>query len=290
MKNNKKVSVVIPNYNGQHLLKKNLPMVLKSLRDQDELVIVDDHSTDKSVEWVVKKFDLHNQKINLGSRKIKAKVGSYFSVKKKIRVVLVVNQKNIRFAKAVNKGVIISKNNLIFLLNNDVSPEADTINQLVKDFDKDVFAVGCLEIEKNMGGIKAGKNTLEFKRGMFIHSRADDFLAGPTAWASGGSAMFDKKKWLQLDGLDSLFYPAYWEDIDLSFRAKKKGWLVLFEPKAKVDHNHETTNNLVFGQKQIDQMSWQNAKKFVLKHANWWQRLLFYLWRPYWWIKVERKF
>ena len=60
---------------------------------------------------------------------------------------------------------------------------------------------------------------------------------------------------------------------------------MLFEEKAVVEHAHETTNDSVFGQGQIDAMSWRNAHKFVWKNGNWWQKLQNVLWRPYWWLK-----
>lgn len=94
--------------------------------------------------------------------------------------------------------------------------------------------------------------------------------------------------WLELAGFDQRFYPAYWEDIDLSFQARKRGWLILFEPQATVEHNHETTNNSVFGQDKIRQMSWSNAIKFTVKNADFLQLVQFYLWRPYWWYQAQK--
>lgn len=46
------VSVVIPNYNGKHLLAKHLPAVLEAMRAGDELIVIDDNSTDESWEWL----------------------------------------------------------------------------------------------------------------------------------------------------------------------------------------------------------------------------------------------
>ncbi|HEX7017960.1 MAG TPA: glycosyltransferase [Patescibacteria group bacterium] len=261
-----KVSAVIPTYNGLHLLQKNLPAVVASLRTGDELVIVDDASSDGTVSWLKEEF----------------------KPQKRITVTILSNPKNLRFAGAVNRGVAAARGEFIFLLNNDVRPQADVLAHLLPAFENEnVFAVGCMEIEKQADGsvIKGGKNKLWFQRGMFIHSRADNFTSGATAWVSGGSGLFDRQKWLALGGFDSLFYPAYWEDIDLSIRARHKGWQVLFEEMAVVEHVHETTNETVFGQKKIDAMSWKNARKFVWKNGNWWQRVQYLLWQPYWWLK-----
>lgn len=264
---NRAVSVVIPTYNGLALLQKNLPAVLSCLRAGDELIVVDDASSDATVEW-----------LKSTARQLVAAKNSELAI--------VHNHYNLRFGAAVNKGVQQAKHELIFLINNDVSPRPDVLQQLTLHFnDPQVFAVGCLEIEKDSSNARGGKNKLWFERGLFIHSRAEEFTAGPTAWASGGSAMFDKQKWVQLGGFSKTFYPAYWEDIDLSFRARKKGWQVLFEPKAIVDHNHETTNGDVFGQQRIERMSWRNAHRFVWKNGTIWQKVANLMWRPYWLVR-----
>ena len=54
----KNVSAVIPNYNGQSLLKKFLPYVLRTLDNNDELIVVDDNSTDNSIKYLIKEYKL----------------------------------------------------------------------------------------------------------------------------------------------------------------------------------------------------------------------------------------
>ncbi len=274
------VSAVIPTYNGLRLLQENLPAVLHCLRIGDEVVIVDDASTDHTVKWLLDQFKLKSSE---GTGFIKH-TGKYLSGKKQLFITLIVNQKNLRFGASVNRGVEQAKHPLIFLVNNDVSPQPTALEPLVKHFvDESVFAVSCLEVEPNQGGIWGGKNKLWFERGIFVHSRAEEFSAGPTAWASGGSALYDRAKWLELGGFDQAYYPAYWEDIDLSYRAKKRGWQVLFDPESKVSHNHESTNTDVFGQRKIEDMSWKHAHTFVQKNGTLWQKLAHMVWQPYWW-------
>lgn len=270
----KKVSCVVPTFNGLSLIQANLPAVLSCLRDGDELVIVDDASNDGTVSWLQEELKLPS--LN----------GVYKKGKKKINVQLLVNEKNLRFIQSANRGVLVAQNQLIFLLNNDVSPYRDALKYLVEYFDdSDVFAVGCLELESANGQKKSGKNRLWFDRGIYMHSRSADLISGETAWVSGGSGLFDKSKWLELGGFDRDYQPAYWEDIDLSFRARRKGWRVLFENKSVVHHHHESTNLDVFGRKKIEKISWRNAHRFVWKNGKWWQKLLNLFWRPYWFYK-----
>ena len=196
---------------------------------------------------------------------------------------MVVNPENFRFAATANIGVALATHPRVRLINNDVSPAVDVLSALEPHFeDERVFAVGCLEYETHDGNTKSGKNRLWFEKGLFQHSKHEDFTFGHTAWASGGSAMFDRKKWLELGGFDQLFYPAYWEDIDLSSRAQKRGWQVLFDPQAVVYHHHETTNTSVFGHKNLLEMSWKNADVFTWRHANILQKLQYLFWKPYW--------
>jgi hypothetical protein len=129
---------------------------------------------------------------------------------------------------------------------------------------------------------------LWFERGLFHHGRAREFSAGPTAWVSGGSGLFDRQKFLALGGFDERFTPAYWEDVDLSFRARQHGWYVGFEPKATVVHLHETTNKSAFGEARIQDMSWRNAFRFTWKNATWWQTIEHMCWLPYWWFQRAR--
>lgn len=281
------VTALIPNYNGRHLFEKYLPSVLNTLQTGDELLIVDDTSTDDSVDWLIATYtakpDSDRTTPDADVYVGEAKVGHH-----RITITVVVNAKNLRFGASCNRGVKLAQHELIFLLNSDVAPHADALDHLYQHFLPDpkqshVFGVGCLEIETAQNGAYAGKQILWFEKGLFMHSKAPDFKAGETAWVTGGSGLFSRSKWLEIGGFDPLFYPAYWEDIDLSFQARKRGWQILFEPKAVVDHNHETTNQSVFGQQKIANMSWNNGLKFAWKNANWQQRMSFLVWQPYWW-------
>ena len=293
----KHVSVVIPTYNACHLLEKNLAAIFSACRTGDEVVIVNDAGTDQTHQYLIKSFALEEIKVNQivcpPHYYPQLKTGTYRTFKsevhvdkKKLLFTYIQLLTNLRFAGAANVGVLFATHELVFLCNNDVIPEADCIGHVLPHFeDKNTFAVGCMEYEGSQKGQQSGKNVLFFKRGLFQHNRAPEFSSGETAWASGGSAMFDKNKWLELHGFDRAYYPAYWEDIDLSFRARKRGWRIIFEAAALVYHKHESTHSDVFGAQKIAAMSWKNAQTFVWKNGSLYQKLQYIMWWPYWMLR-----
>ena len=257
----KKVSIIIPNFNGKDILGKNLPVVLKACEKfglhQTEIIVVDDASSDESVSFVEKNFP---------------------------QIKLVIHQVNQFFAATCNTGVSLAKGQIVVLLNSDVVPEVDFLPPLVNHFNnEETFSVGCREVDcRNGKEILSGKGIMMFKRGLVVHRRAPEQDAGITSWTSAGSAAYSREKWEKLGGLDTLFRPAYEEDRDLSYRASKHGWVNLYEPKSVVHHHHETTNQKVFGNRKIEIYSFKNQFLFVWKNITDSKYLLSHLvWLPY---------
>lgn len=278
------VSLVIPTYNGKKLLEKNIPTVLAALRPKDELIVVDDASTDDSVEWLKSFFGCHNDEClpNQSTGDLPEDMLCYLGKRGDVTVKIIVNSKNERFGVSCNRGVREAGHEIAILLNNDVAPAPDFIASLLPHFDvSSVFAVGCKELASAEANKEYGRNEGSFKRGFYVHRRCDDQDSEVTAWVVGGSGAFRRSMWMTLGGFDIDFKPAYGEDIDLSFRAKQKGWQVVFEPKSIVYHNHESTNITVFGQREIEIVSFKNAILFMWKTAPFGERLLHFMWLPY---------
>ena len=270
-----RVAIVIPTYNGKHLLEQNLPQVLASLRPADQLIIVDDASSDGSVVWMRDFFSLRQS-----SRS--DDFICYSSIYKNREIKVLVNQSNMRFASSCNRGVESANGEVVVLLNNDVVPKANFLDSLIHHFsDRNVFAVGCKEIATHQNNREFGRSELSFERGFFVHRRASDQNKSETAWVAGGSGAFRKSLWKEIGGFDLRYYPAYWEDIDVSFGAKRRGWKVLFEPQSIVYHNHESTNASVFGKRQVEIMGFKNQILFTWKNSNFIQLMQHLLWLPY---------
>ena len=260
----KKISVVIPNYNGSHLLSKNLTQVLKTCPGC-EVIVVDDSSTDDSVKLIERNF-----------RGIK----------------LIRNKKNEGFSKSVNKGVKQSTGSLVLLLNSDVSPKQGFLQPALKHFkslkDKNLFAVGLCDLSHEDGQIvQRGRGGVKFTKGFITHFAAR-IKSGETLWVSGGSGLFNKEKFLELGGFDATFAPFYWEDIDLCFRAWKKGYKCLFGPASKVDHFHE--QGIIkkrYSDFFIKSVSYKNQFLFVWKNIDDYFLIMQHiLWQPYHFLKA----
>lgn len=259
-----KVSVIIPNFNGREILAKNLPTVIKNCPNC-EIIVVDDGSKDDSVEFLKKHF-------------------------KNIEVVE--NKKNQRFAKSVNLGAQNAKGDYLLLLNTDVSPRSGFLQKALNHFEKNkenkIFAVGLCDISHENGKIvKRGRGLAKFVKGFLIHSAAP-IRAGETFWVSGGSGLFDRRKFLKLGGFDPVFAPFYWEDIDLSYRAQKSGLSCIFEPQSQVDHYHQ--EGAIKKSKSdfyIKTVSYKNQFLFVWKNIDdYFLTIQHLFWQPYHFMKA----
>lgn len=257
------ISLILPNYNGKKLLQKNLPAVLRAFNNWQgkyEIIVVDDASSDNSIEFLKENYP---------------------------QIKIVKHQFNQRFAQSCNDGVRQAKGEIVILLNTDVVPEKEFLKPLLANFkNKNVFAVGCRE-ESLVGGkvLFSGRALGIFKRGILVHWRAQDQSGKKTLWAAGGSAAYRKEIWDKLGGFDTLYKPAYGEDIDISYRAWKSGYQVLFQPKAIVFHQHETTNKKSLGENKIMQAALKNQLIFTWKNVT--DRLILIshlLWLPYYLI------
>jgi GT2 family glycosyltransferase len=236
------ISVIIPTYNGLSLLKKNLPHFLKVCQVK-EIIIIDDGSTDNSVDYLSKNYP---------------------------QIKLEVNQKNIGFARTVNKAARLASGDFLLILNNDVVPEPDFLAPLLPIIHKtNVFAVGPAEIDLKEGKkITSGRSWINIKQGMVYHNRCLDQSSGETAWVQGGSILVKKKLFLELGGFDPIYYPGYWEDIDLGWKANKAGLVNWFCAESVVHHHHGTTFEQKLGKKQIELLSYRNSLLFCWKNLR----------------------
>ncbi len=235
-----KVSIIIPNYSTKDLLEKNLPKVLVAKKNVKnnilEIIVVDDASVDESFNLLKENFP---------------------------EVKVIKHKVNRGFSSSVNTGARSSKGDLLVLLNTDVIPEEDFLVSVIPMFKDDkVFAVSFNEkdfswakgkFEDGFIGHEPGRKTKE------VHD---------TFWVSGGSGIFRRDYWMKLGGMDEkLLSPFYWEDLDLCYRALKRGYKLLWDPDSKVLHKHESTIGKL-SKKYVQRIRERNQLIFIWKNLT----------------------
>jgi len=231
-------SIIIPNFNGEKLLQKNLPEVIRALENSEnrikEVIVVDDGSSDGSVKLIRRNFP---------------------------QVKLIKHTKNRGFSATVNTGIRTAEGELMVLLNSDVVPSPDFLVSILPHFaNPKVFAVSLHE--KDYAWAKG-----YFADGFIqIGMGKETEVAHESFYVSGGSGVFRRKIWMELGGMDEkLLSPFYWEDIDLCYRAAKKGFRLLWEPKAMVLHQHESTISKL-SQTYVQRIRERNQLLFLWKN------------------------
>jgi len=213
----KSVSIVIPNYNGKHLLTAYLPYTISAIESTGvayEIIVVDDASTDNSVEIMKAEYP---------------------------QVKLLVNTTNSGFSHSCNRGIEAAQYELILLLNSDVKLTADYFTRQWKYFTMpDTFGVMGRIIDMEGDRIQDAArlpkfNGLKLKTACFYYTENEHDLLY-TLYLSGANALIDAPKLKQLCGFDELFSPFYCEDMELSIRAWRLNWKCYYEHHAICRH------------------------------------------------------
>ena len=78
--------------------------------------------------------------------------------------------------------------------------------------------------------------------------------------------MVNRQKYLDLGGFDSMYHPLYYEEIDLSYRALKRGWKVYYEPQSIAYHKVQATITRQEKLRRISLISARNNYLFTWKN------------------------
>lgn len=238
--NNYKASIIIPSYNTEDLLRKNLPVVINAFENKKnqimEIILVDDASPDDSVKVVKELFP---------------------------EIKVIKHKVNRGFSASVNTGARTAKGKLLVLLNTDVLPSNDFLVKVLPHFkEKEVFAVSL-----NEKGFSWAKS--EFVNGFIGHKPGKKMnISHDTFWVSGGSGVFRRDYWMRLKGMDeAVLSPFYWEDLDLCYRALKRGYRLVWEPEGKVVHKHESTIGRL-SKRKVQRIRERNQLLFIWKNLT----------------------
>ncbi len=236
------VSIVIPTWRGRHLLEDYLPSVIaaselyRSVQGAEtEIIVVEDAGGDDTMQWLQSNY----------AGKVRA----------------VEHAQNQGFCAACQTGFVHARFPIVLLLNNDVRLGADCIAPLAGHFnDPEVFAVtGKMFNQKGdifCNGGKIGR----FRRGMWSNYRNYDcspqngdgssFLSFA---AIAAFSAYDREKFLKIGGFEPL--TAMYEDIEISYRGWKRGWLIRYEPRSIAYHDAGQTMKRRYKRRSLDRLS-----------------------------------
>lgn len=215
------LSIIITSRNTRELLSRCVSRVYQTLKNADfsfEIIVADNASTDGSRSMLQKKFNT---------------------------VVLIANKTNVGFGKANNQGIRKSKGEYIVLLNSDTEVLPHAVQKLLSfsRSHRNCFVGPKLVNPDGSAQTSCGPfftipvifAILFLKGDIFGVTRWSPNSTKKVDWVSGACLIAPKKVFL--DGLlfdEDIFM--YMDEIDLLYRARKKGYAAYFYPESTVVH------------------------------------------------------
>jgi len=214
------VSVVIANQNGKEYLARCLPSLMAQSFQDFEVIVVDNGSSDDSAAFLQENFPA---------------------------VRLLQNDENRGFAGANNQGIATAWGKYIATLNNDTEVDPDWLRSLVAaaDLHPDIGAFASLVLLDDKRDVIDSAGLSVSLLGHGCQNRLGE--AATTVESSdevfgvcAAAAMYRKDLFDDVGLFDEDFF-AYYEDVDLAWRARLRGWRSMLVPQAVVYHVHSAT-------------------------------------------------
>ncbi len=249
----KSVAAVILNYNTRNYLEQFLPAVLKTQYAHFKVVVIDNASTDDSVDFMQ---------------------SSYPDIQ------LVVLDKNYGFAGGYNVGLKEVQADYYILLNSDVEVTPNWVDPIIRVMEADSqiaaaqpklrsYREGHLFEYAGAAGGFIDSLGYPFCRGrVFSHCEQDhgqhDSIR-EVFWASGAAMFVRKRVWDEVGGLDADYF-AHMEEIDLCWRLKNRGYKIMAVPESVVYHVGGGTLTRESPRKTL--LNFRNALITLLKNGS----------------------
>jgi GT2 family glycosyltransferase len=245
--------VVVVNWNRRELLRSCLQSLTRQTAPPLEIVVVDNGSTDGSLELLDREIAL---------------VGTAPTIR------VIRNTENLGFCRANNQGIAIAKGEFIALLNNDAEAEAAWLEKLQSAFEgrpEVGMAASKILVHGDAGRIdKAGHliflDGQNRGRGVGQRDEGQFDTMEEALWPDGCAAMYRRAMLDEIGGFDEDFF-AYADDAELGLRARIAGWSCLYVPDARVSHHRGATLGLL-SSRRVELIE-RNRILLVAKHFPW---------------------
>ena len=213
------ISIIIPNYNGEKFLTDCLHSIQNQTFIDYEVIVVDNASTDQSVDLIRHKFP---------------------------GVTILENHENRGYAGGANNGILSARGEYLLILNTDTILSPDCLSELYLAIcerpEMGMYAPRILypDAKLNAAGSMASVSGSSWERGKGKvasgHFDTPCEVFGPY----GAAALFCRKVLEKTGGFDEDFF-LFVEETDLSFRARLAGYRCWYVPSAIVTHYHGAT-------------------------------------------------
>lgn len=197
-----KVSVIIPCYNVERYLQQSLEKILSQTRKPEEIIAIDDGSTD-------------------GTRNILEKF-------KQIKIVT--HRKNKGLAQARNSGIQHAQGEILIFFDADVIPEPTFVSEILKQYTSEkIVGVGGQAIESNI------KNIYDQWRKLYLEPSRGNRKIDDVEYISGLCSSYRQKALEVAGGFNPLFRTNA-EDFEMGLKLHEAGYRLVYTPEAKVYH------------------------------------------------------
>ncbi len=207
------LAVVVPNHDGAHVLGRCLAALAAQTRPPDEVLVVDDASRDGSADAVERDWP--------GVRVLR-------------------RPRNGGFGATANDGVRAVGTELVAVLNSDARPAPDWAAQVAGFAREGAWSWGGVLTSRDGLLESAGDccSPAGYSYKQWQGRRPEELPAAPyEVFAPPGAApVFVRERFLELGGYDARYF-LYFEDLDLAFRGRARGWTSWVLPAARVEHD-----------------------------------------------------
>lgn len=244
-----KISITVTNWNGGKLTRDCLFSIKKYTSLPYELIIVDNGSTDGSLEMIESEFP---------------------------NAILIKNLENLGAVKAANQEIKITNGDYIVHLDNDTKVTKNWLENLIRvaKSDKKIGIVGCKHLFPNGLILHAGgwmkPNAFWFYGWKEADNGQYDEIK-EVDWVSSACWLLKKSLIKKIGFLDESFSPIYFEETDYCLRAKKAGFKIVYTPKTVIFHVGGISRDMKFSNEKIFFISQRNKVRFMLLNypLNW---------------------
>ena len=237
-------SLIVLNYEGQEIIGDCITSLLAAKGPDDELIVVDNGSQDDSLSIIAGFGD---------------------------QVRLVALPEN-TYIFGLNAGLAAARGRYVAFLNNDMTVEPTFVDRCVaalEDGADDVFAACPRILEAATGNDQGSRTAGRWRRGLLYYETLTHVDAVTDCFFAVGGQSFFKRSYLEdIGSIDPLLWPMYHEDLELSYRAWKRGWRVVYVPDAVAVHLGSHTSRRVFTPVQLRSFVRQNELLITWKDVT----------------------